>query len=236
MTTERNKSKLNRIPDFKTWKAGGEGVKQHIINQMNMLHISITHDISYTFGVDSTMQKAQLLAMTSINTTLTFLTQLLGFIDTIYDKLFTFSKFTADQAWALTTQILDRICEDLFAPKEGVAAAMMVEDPASICAHMLWACFKTHDVMALYMEHNFENHPAISAEYIKFLATNSGFEKVERLEASVTEMKASVQKAVVESGKARSIADGVSSQVGVITKNVEAAEKRVTKLEDKVVK
>jgi hypothetical protein len=153
-------------------------VKQHIINQMNMLHISISHDISYKFGVDVTMQKAQLLAITSINATLTFLTQLLGFIDTIYDKLFTFSKFTAEQAWALTTLILDRICEDLFAPKEGVAVAMTVEDPASICAHMLWSCFKTQNVMALYMEHNFENHPAISAEYIKFLATNSEFEKV----------------------------------------------------------
>jgi hypothetical protein len=50
-------------------------------------------------------------------------------------------------------------------------------------------------------------------------------------------MKASVHKAVVlESGKARSIADRVSSQVGVITKNVEATGKRVTKLEDKVFK
>lgn len=138
--------------------------------------------------------------MTSINATLIFLTRLFGFVDTIYDKLFTFSKFTAERAWALTTQILDRICKDLFALKEGVAAAMTVEDPASICVHMLWSCFKTHDVMALYMEHNFENHPAISAEYIKFLAgANSRFENVERLEASVIEMKATMQEAVVES-------------------------------------
>ena len=240
MTTERNKSKLNMIPDYKTWKAGGEGVKNHIIQQMNLLHVTtISHDIAYTFGMDSDLQKAQMIAMTNINTTLAFLTQLLGFVDTIYDKLFTFSKFTAVQAWALTTQILDRICEDLFAPKEGVVAAMVVEEPSSVCAHMLWSCctcFKTHDVMSVYMDHNFENHPAISAEYIKFLATNSGIEKVKRLEASVTEMKASIQKAVVESGKARSIADGVSSQVGVINKNVEAAGKRVSKLEDKVFK
>lgn len=183
------------------------------------------------------IQKAQLLAMTHINATQMFLTQLLGFVNTMYDKLlFIFSKFTAEQAWAVTTQILDRICEDLFAPKEGVAAVMTIEDPVSICAHMLGSCFKAHNVMALYMEHNFENHTAILVEYIKVPATNSGFEKVERLEASVTEMKVNVQKAVVESGKARSIADGVSSQVGVIIKNVEAAGKRVTKLEDKVFK
>jgi len=32
--------------------------------------------------------------------------------------------------------------------------------------------------MAEYVYQNFENHPAISAECVKFLATNYGFEKV----------------------------------------------------------
>ena len=236
MTSERNKSKLNKIADYKVWKAGGEGVRNHIVHQMNLLHVTLSNDIGYAFGSDPKLAKAQLLAMMSLNATITFLTQLMSFVDTIYEKLFVYSKFTAEQGWSLTTQILDRICEDLFAPKEGVAAAMTVEDPASICSHMLWSCFKTHDVMTTYMEYSFENHPAISAEYVKFLATNSGFDKVEKMEATVSGRKASVEKAGADALKARQIADGASSQSGVVSKNLDAMTKRVSKMEDKVFK
>ena len=111
---------------------------------------------------------------------------------------------------------------------------MTVEDPASVCAHMMWACLKTHDVCALYLEHNFENHPVISAEYVKFLATNSGSEMLDRLEAMVTTVKTVVDKAKEEAKKARSIADGASSLAGVASKGVDVLGKKVTKLEDKV--
>lgn len=158
---------------------------------------------------------------------------MLAFVDTIYDKLVMASKFTAEQGWSLTMKILDRICEDLYAPKEGVVVAMNVEDPGSICAHVLWSCFKTHDIMATYLEVNFENHPAISAEYVKFLATNSGFDKVDRLETTVAALKVQVEKATSESAKARSIADGSASAASAGTRAVADLTKRVTKLESK---
>jgi hypothetical protein len=76
---------------------------------------------------------------------------------------------------------------------------MKIEAPESVCCHILWAAFKTHDIMATYIDKNFENHPVISAEYIKFLATNSGIEKVERMEAQMSGMVEKLAKAVEES-------------------------------------
>ncbi len=113
---------------------------------------------------------------------------------------------------------------------------MTVEDPASICAHLLWSCFKTHDVMTMHKEHSFENHPTISAEYVKFLATNSGYDKVEQMETLVNGIKASVDKVSVDAAKARSIANGASSQGGVLVKGLDEMMKRVSKLEDKIFK
>ncbi|KAI2495228.1 hypothetical protein MHU86_19282 [Fragilaria crotonensis] len=230
MATDRNKSKLNKLADHKVWKAGGEGVHNYIVERMNLLHTTISQDIGYVLGSDP---KGQLLATMCLNATITFLTQMLAFVDTIYDKSVMASKFTAEQGWSLTMKILDRICEDLFAPKEGVVVAMNVEDPGSICAHVLWSCFKTHDIMATYLEVNFENHPAISAEYVKFLATNSGFDKVDRLETTVAALKVQVEKAASESAKARSIADGSASAASAGTRAVADLTKRVTKLESK---
>jgi hypothetical protein len=224
MFTERNKSKLNRLETFKVWKNGGEGVRNHIVKRTNLLMSTIAQDINFVFSKDP---KSQMLATMCLNGTMTFITQLLTFVDAIYEKLVMASKFTAEQGWSLTMKILDRICEDLYAPKEGVVDAMNVEDPESICAHLLWACFRTHDVMETYMDANFENHPAVSAEYVKFLALNSGFDKVEKLETMVVALKAQADTATKDAAKARSIADGAASAATATTKAVADLAKRV---------
>jgi hypothetical protein len=55
----------------------------------------------------------------------------------------------------------------------------MGKDRVVICTTLLWSAFKTHDAMAAFENANFEDHPSISSEYVKFLAMNSGFEALE---------------------------------------------------------
>ena len=143
------------------------------------------------------------------------------------------SRFSAEQSWALTTQILDRICEELYAPKEGVQEAMTIEDPASICSHVLWACMKTHDVMSGYIDHHFENHPSIAAEYVKFLATNSGHDKVDKLEGAVKDMKEDVASALKNSKAAMTKADVGTGKSDSVKTALDALAKRVKTLEDR---
>jgi hypothetical protein len=233
MVSERNTSKLSKLPTYKSWKSAGDGVSNYAIRQMNLIHSTVANDIGYAFGFDSQLTRAQVLATASLNASITFLTQLIGFIDTIYEKLLVQSRFTTDQAWALTTQILDRVCEDLYAPKEGVAAAMTVEDPASICAHVLWSCLKVHDVMTSYLDHHFVNHPAISAEYVKFLATNSGSEKVDKMESVIAGLTEKLSKSAEETKKAINKADVATSKCSDLVKEVQALAKKVKQLEDK---
>ena len=233
MVNERNKSKLNQLPSFKIWKSGGEGVRNYIVNQMNTIYSSMTEEITYALGCDPAFMKANALALRGLNDTVTFLTQLMNFVDVIYERLVVISKFSAEQAWSLTTQILDRICEELYAPKEGIGGVMSVEDPRSVCSHMLWACFKTHDIMATYIDKNFENHPVVSAEYVKFLATNSGFEKVEKLETQLSGMTEKLGKALDESKKAIAKSDVASTKCADLTRELAALAKKVKALEDK---
>ena len=124
-------------------------------------------------------------------------------------------------------QVLDRICGDLFSPKEGVSSAMVIEDPANVSAHILWSCCRTHDVMAFYMKHKFENHPAISAEYIKFLAMNSGSEKVEKLTVQVKELLVEVKTVKEEAKKAAAKATAASSKTADLTQELAALAKKV---------
>ncbi|KAI2496958.1 hypothetical protein MHU86_17543 [Fragilaria crotonensis] len=235
MTTERNSSRLSKLPNYKSWNSGGQGVRNYVTKQMNLIQGTVSHDIAYTFGRGSSAGSlaAHSLATMSLNATVTFLTQLLVFVDTLYEKLHVDSRFSADQSWSLTTQILDRICEELYAPKEGVQEAMTIEDPASICSHVLWSCLKTHDIMTGYIEHQFENHPTIAAEYVKFLATNSGHDKVDKLEEAVKEVKEDLAAAVKSSRAAVAKADGGAGKSDAVKTALDALAKRVKSLEDR---
>lgn len=237
MTTERNTSRLSKLPNYKSWNSGGQGVRNYIIKQMNLIQSTVTNDISYAFGfgvgAGPHSFAAHSLATLSLNATATFLTQLFVFVDSLYEKLHVDSRFSADQSWALTTQILDRICEELYAPKEGVQEAMTIEDPASICSHVLWASMKTHDVMAGYIDLRFENHPTIAAEYVKFLATNSGHDKVDKLEVVVKELKEEMNAATKNSKAAVTKADVATGKSDSVKTALEALIKRVKALEDR---
>ena len=199
------KSRLNAIPSYEAWNGGGEGVMDFVIEKMNLLQDAVASDIEQTLEVGS---KGHWIATKCLAASVTFLTQLFGCVDTIYKRLFNFSKFTTEQAWSLTTQVLDRILADLFVPKDNILQSITNRSPEKTCAHVLLSAFKTHDIMATYVSYKFENHPSVSTEYVKFLATNSGSEKVEEAK----------KKADVASSKCTDLATALAA----LTKRVKA--------------
>jgi hypothetical protein len=234
MITERNVSRLSKLPTYKSWNSAGQGVRNHVTKQMNFIRGTVSADIANTFGRGPFASAgAHALATMCLNGTVTFVTQLLSFVDTLYEKLHVDSRFSAAQSWSLTAQILDRICEELFAPKEGVLETMSINEPISVCSHIMWASLKTHDIMETYIESQFENHPTIAAEYVKFLATNSGHDKVDQLEAEVKAVDDRVDASLKASKAAGSKADIATGRCDTVKTLLEALAKRVEKLEKK---
>ena len=80
--------------------------------------------------------------------------------------------------------------------------------------------------MASYMDHKFKNHPSVSTEYVKCLATNSGSEKVVKL-AETVEIASSMADTATKK------ADIALSKNADLIKVVEALTKRVLKLKGK---
>jgi hypothetical protein len=235
MSCDQKTSRLNKLGKPSHWKTGGEGVRNYIIRQMNVLQSSIASDIMYAFGNRPEHTKAQMICTLSLTASVAFITQLLNYVDALFEKLHIYLKFTVETAWSLTMQVLDRIASDLYVPKEGVGNGMK-GDRASIRSHVLWASFRTLDVAQAYLDFNFENHPAISSEFIKFLATNSGFEKVERLDETVTSMKASVTSAVADARNASTKGDTASQKCGELNALITALTRRVKTVEERCIR
>ena len=155
----------NLLPSHDNWNGGGEGVMDFIIEKMNLLHDAVSSVIDQTLEVGS---QGHWIASKNLIASVAFLTQLCGCVNTIHKLLFNFfSKFTTEHAWLLTTQVLDRILADLFAPKDNILQSITNRSPENTCGHILFAAIKTHNVMATYVAHKFENHLSVSTEYVK---------------------------------------------------------------------
>jgi hypothetical protein len=228
-----NKSRLNLLPTYNEWNGGGEGVVSFIQSRLGVVANSITMDITAEFGGDETRYQAHLIATSALSSSVAFLNQLISTVEGIYQRLHTFSKFTSVQAWSLTTQVLDRILADLYVPKSCVSESVLTGNPKSTCKHILYAVFKTHDIMSTYLEHQFENHPAVSTEYVKFLATNSGSEKVTKLEEVVDGIKTKSTTAATDALKAMAKADTASAKYAELSKEVAALTRKIKSLEEK---
>ena len=226
----QNKSRLNLLPSHADWNPGGEGVMDYCITKMNLLEDSISDEIGHTFGIEST---AHWIATKCLSSTVSFLTQMFGCVESIYKRLHNFSKFTTEQAWSLTTQVLDRILADLFIPKDNILQSLKSRNTPTTCAQVLLAAFKTHDIMSVYVSHKFENHPSVSTEYVKFLATNSGSEKVVKLGEALESMKSKVSGATDEAKAATKKADIAGSKIADLIKEVATLSQKVKNLESR---
>ena len=88
--------------------------------------------------------------------------------------------------------------------------------------------------MAVNVSHKFENHPSVSTtEYVKFLATNSGSEKVVKLSEALDAMKTKVSGASEEAKAATKKADIAGSKIANLIKDVSKLTKKVKNLESR---
>ena len=144
----QNASRLNRLKTPADWEnACGEGVKTFITRQeLNGLEVAITSKIFNGFSGEDNSSKGEAICTICLAASVAFVSNLVNYyMDALFKKLHSHSKFTTAAAWSLTMQILDRILGDLFTPKQGIINGMK-RDRVSICGHFLWSSMRTLDV------------------------------------------------------------------------------------------
>jgi hypothetical protein len=182
---DSNESHINRVPSYKHWSHGSHCLKRRMETELVKVRYSNRIVIQNHFKAGTV---AYSVASEALDKSVTWVTGLISFIDRTYESLHGGSKFTAPQAWSLTTQLVRRIFSDLHTARMGTTRTMG-KDRVVICTTLLWSAFKTHDAMAAFENANFEDHPSISSEYVKFLAMNSGFEALEEVTGQLKVMK-----------------------------------------------
>ena len=103
-----------------------------------------------------------------------------------------------------------------------------------VAAYVFWATLKSLDKMNEVSELDFENHPSVGTELIKFLSINTSVEDVEQLKKLTGTMTAEIKELRKEVGIAAKNASTNGNKVVEFGPKLTALKKRIEELEQKV--
>jgi hypothetical protein len=140
-------------------------------------------------------------------------------------------QFSDAAGWSLSTRLGVRVLDEVGQHRIGVGSLISSNEGDTNAAHVLYASFRTLDMMSVFKKFKYKNHPCISSEFVKFMASNSGMDSVKKLEVRVktleSELKEVRDKAKVQAAKA----DTASNKAEQAIKDLAALTKRVKTLE-----
>ena len=133
----------------------------------------------------------------------------------------------ASASWLLVTKLVVRIFGiDLDKVRAFMRGKMDTTDHGRLATDALWATLRTISVMQDYMKHGIENHPAISAEYVRFLVSNSALGSISRFENQLKLLTTKLDEVSVQAKAAQSSASAAVNKANEAAKAAGVAAKK----------
>jgi hypothetical protein len=177
--TESEGSSLPALPKLTDWEAedGIHGAKFKLERSLPLIQKQLTTYIDTYLGENRAIARS--LAHRCLSHSMLFVTRLSDYI-TRTARTLRLAGYKTDKVWSILSRQVLRIFEDmararacavdLSPPSSKGGVDSVFEDQNGALA--MWAVLKTHDVMEEYLIHNFEDHPSIAAENVRFLTYN----------------------------------------------------------------
>ena len=154
---------LPGLTSYNKWdnNDGSSGLRYHITREMSKVNTQISRSIHNTFA--DHFSPAHALAMECLQKSIQFVSELSAYITRFHSELISFGSFSTEQCWALVSRCVKCCFEDLVEVRVIARDMKNTESPLSTAAEYLWATLRTHEVMDVYIKHNFEDHPAFAS-------------------------------------------------------------------------
>jgi hypothetical protein len=221
---------LKNLPTVEKWNQGPSSMRKMIDRKLPGIRASFRSVIGNNLRVNSLLYA---LAVEALERSISWIINLCSWIDRAFENAHTVSRMTRAKSWSLITQLVRRVFSELFVMRMGTVRAMVARDRKAMCAGVLWSVFRTLDKMDEFDAANFEDHPAIASEHIKFLACNSGFDMLESLEKDVVGLKTEAKEIDRKVSAAVKKADTAANASDTNKKAIQDLTKRVDKKSDK---
>jgi hypothetical protein len=223
-----NDSFFNLLPDFNGWDFPKTGYRDRLKEELYNFKASQEFRISEQHAGTA----AYSVAMHSVTSSLSWIEGFIVFIDDYYKEL-TKAMFGKAKAWSVTTRLARRMLMDVAAPRIGVQNHFRTGHNSQIAAQIFWAVLKCHDIMQVYQLANYQDHPSVSAELVKFLAVNTGYEQAEQMCGDIGRLSQEREEDKRSVAAAQKAVSTTANKVDELKKVVDALAKRVAACEKK---
>jgi hypothetical protein len=223
-----DKSYFPKCKTFATWSGKGWGYWDRIKASMDRVKTAFEGQVRASIPASDPIYNLFMLAISEVYSWLE------GYEKEIITDMCTglvVNQFSAPAGWSLSTRIGVRVLEEVGQPRIGVGSLISSTNSASNASHVLYAVFRTLDVMSDFKKYKFKNHPCISSEFVKFMASNSGMDSIKKLEDRVKSLESDLKEALNKVKVASVKADTASNKAEQSTKDLVALTKRVKSLE-----
>jgi hypothetical protein len=223
-----DKSYFATCKTFASWSAKGWGDWERIKTSMDKVKIAFESQVKASIPSADPTCDPFMLAVSEVHSWME------GFEKEIVSDMCSgliLNQFSDPAAWSLTTRLGVRVLEEVGQHRIGVGGLISSTNGAGNAANVLCATFRTLDEMANFKKCKHKNHPCVSSEFVKFMASNTGVDSVKKFEIRVKtlegELKEAWDRAKVSSAKA----DAASNKAEQATKDLAALAKCVKALE-----
>ena len=228
IVTQRDQSFFSNVKNWTDWDAPHLGFRDRLSKELEQVRVDHESNIRDNLDFDSPLAR---LATEALQTSYTWAQGLIKFCDDIY-KIYSRAKFGSSVAWHMATRLTRVLILKIAEPRHGVAMLLKASNNAQIGRVTLLASLKSLDLMREIQRLNFENHPTVSNELVKFLSVNTEFQSIKDLQTStstlVTEM-AALKKEVANLVKGQHTnsnkLDQLKAEAAALVKRVKALEK-----------
>ena len=224
-----NMSYFSEIKGHDQWSDPLDGFKQRWKQELvefKRAHLKTIGDASFLSLSVRSMCKV------SLTTTVGWSLGLIDFIDNTYET-YSQGKFGTKKAWHIASKLALCLIKEISRPRIGAINSFVAGKQDIVAAHIFWRTLQSLDKMSEVEHLDFENHPAISTELVKFLSMHTSVEAVEKLQSQHTDMVGDMKELKKEVGLASKNSSTNGNKVTEFGPKLTALIKRIDKLEKK---
>jgi hypothetical protein len=190
----RKGTALPKVKDANTWASSDGYGESRIAYKIEEVIEEITSIEEGTLGQHYSLPRhAKMVDLfnSMAAASISFWTQLDGWVRQFNLELRHMSGSNAEEAWGLVMEMLFTIIKDLGTAKRPGSVAESELEPTNRCALVLWGCLQEHRMMKSIMDMGFQRHPCVMPCMTSYLfSRRAPTSKVDALEKVVKELQA----------------------------------------------
>ena len=220
-------SYFKSIKSWDDWNTPNDGYRDQIKRELTVFEIG--HKETMEAELES-LSVFHTLCSKSLTDSVGWGHKLIKFIDDTYRE-YSRARYSSKKAWHVATKLGVALMEYIAKPRNVVHNSFRISNNLSVAKSVSYAHFRSLDLMSKVEVLEFKNSPIVTAELAKFLALNSSFESVEKLQNTIGDMSDSITKASKDSAAALKSANTIGNSVDVIKGDLKGFTKRIKTLE-----